>query len=77
VAWIVVLLLLLPVIAINALGSTPLRLILIVLAAAMAVMLFAMLTRARTWEMFVAGATYSAVLVVFVAGTGLSAPDAG
>ena len=76
-AWIVILLLLLPVIAINTLGGSLLRLVLIILAAAMAVMLFAMLTRARTWEMFVAGATYSAVLVVFVAGTGLSAPDAG
>ncbi|KAK3343400.1 hypothetical protein B0T25DRAFT_554244 [Lasiosphaeria hispida] len=77
VAWLVILLLLIPVIAINALESTLLRLILIVLAAAMAVMLFAVLTRARTWEMFLAGATYSAVLVVFVAGTGLGTPNPG
>ncbi|KAK0716306.1 hypothetical protein B0H67DRAFT_582828 [Lasiosphaeris hirsuta] len=77
VAWAVILLLLSPVIALNALESALLRLILIILAAAMAVVLFAVLTRARTWEMFVAGATYSAVLVVFVAGTGVGTPNAG
>ena len=65
-------LLLLPVIIVNALESMLLRLVVIVAAAAMAIMLFAVLTKVRTWEMFVAGATYSAVLVVFVAGTGVA-----
>ncbi len=54
-----------------------LQLLLVVLAAAMAVMLVAVLTRARTWEMFLAGATYSAVLVVFVSGPNLGTGGAG
>ncbi|KAH8589139.1 hypothetical protein B0O99DRAFT_637335 [Bisporella sp. PMI_857] len=68
----VVLLLLLPVIVINSLASTLLRLVLIVLSTAMVIILLAVLTKARTGDMFVAGATYATVLVVFVAGTGQS-----
>ncbi|KID59332.1 hypothetical protein MAN_10744, partial [Metarhizium hybridum] len=71
-AWGVVLLLLLPVIILSVLQSMSLRLVLVVLAAAMAIMLFAMMSHTSTRDLFLAGATYSAVLVVFVAGTGLS-----
>ncbi|EFY87851.1 hypothetical protein MAC_06099 [Metarhizium acridum CQMa 102] len=71
-AWGVVLLLLLLVIILSVLQSISLRLVLVVLAAAMAIMLFAMMSHTRTRDLFLAGATYSAVLVVFVAGTGLT-----
>lgn len=71
-AWGVVMVLWLPVIIINMLDSMLLRLISIIAAAAIAIMLLAVLTNAGTWEMFVAGATYSAVLVVFVSDSGLN-----
>ena len=51
------LLLLVPVVVINALESTLLRLVLITVATAVVIMLLAVLTKARTGEMFMAGAT--------------------
>jgi hypothetical protein len=52
-----VLVLLAPVVIINALGSTLLRLLLIVVATAIVIMLLSVLTKARTGEVFMAGAT--------------------
>lgn len=56
-AWGVVLLLLLPVIILSVLQSMSLRLVLVVLAAAMAIMLFAMMSHTSTRDLFLAGAT--------------------
>jgi hypothetical protein len=52
-----VLLLLVPVVVINALESMLLRLVLISVATAVVIVLLAVLTEARTGEMFLAGAT--------------------
>ena len=56
-AWGVVLLLLVPVVIINALESTLLRLVLIIVASGMVIMLMGVLTKARTGELFMVGAT--------------------
>lgn len=56
-AWIIVLLLLAPVVVINALSSASLRLGLIFVVSAIVIMLLAILTKARTVELFIASAT--------------------
>ncbi|KAE9378749.1 hypothetical protein N431DRAFT_363410 [Stipitochalara longipes BDJ] len=68
IAWIVVVILLVPVIIIKAVDRTAVRLGIIVLAAAAAIMLLAFMTKVKTWEMFLGGATYATVLIVFVPG---------
>ncbi|KAF2495500.1 hypothetical protein BU16DRAFT_561784 [Lophium mytilinum] len=70
VASLLVLLLLIPVIIVNAIDSVALRLLVIAISSTIFIIVLSMLTKARTGEIFVAGATFTTVLVVFVAGTG-------
>jgi 23S rRNA A2030 N6-methylase RlmJ len=56
-AWGVVLLLWLPVVAVNEIDKTLHRLLAIIASAALAIIIIAVLTKAKTWEMFVAAAT--------------------
>ena len=57
IAWLVVLSLLVPIVILNALTSTALRLMVIVLASAFLIAAIAGLTKAKTVEVFVSGAT--------------------
>lgn len=58
VAWLIVLLLLAPVAIISAIHSGGLRMLVVVIASAFFITVLSALTRAKTGEMFVAGATY-------------------
>ncbi|CZR56216.1 uncharacterized protein PAC_06104 [Phialocephala subalpina] len=69
IAWIVVLILLIPVIIINAVSKVAIRMGVIVVASAVVIMTLALMTKVKTWEMFLGGATYATVLVVFVPGS--------
>lgn len=55
--------------------QTVIQLVVIFLAATMFVTAITMASKARMVEIFVAGATYTAVLVVFVASNGISPPS--
>ena len=57
IAWLVVVSLLVPIVILNALTSTALRLMVIVIASALLIAAIAGLTRAKTVEVFVSGAT--------------------
>ncbi|KAL8910585.1 MAG: hypothetical protein Q9171_004124 [Xanthocarpia ochracea] len=73
VASAVVVLLLVPIIIINALASVSLRMMVIVVASAILITALSTSTNAKTVEVFMSGATYATVLVVFVAGNGVKA----
>ena len=57
IAWVVVLTLLVPVIAINAVERVAIRMGIIVVASAVVIMMLALMTKIKTWEMFLGGAT--------------------
>jgi hypothetical protein len=57
IAWVVVLVLLVPVIVINAVERVAIRMGIIVVASAVAIMMLALMTKIKTWEMFLGGAT--------------------
>jgi sterol desaturase/sphingolipid hydroxylase (fatty acid hydroxylase superfamily) len=57
IAWVVVLVLLVPVIAINAVERVAIRMGIIVVASAVVIMMLALMTKIKTWEMFLGGAT--------------------
>ena len=67
-------LLLVPVVILNFVHKTALRFGIIFIAASTFVSTVTIVSKAKTVEVLVAGATYSAVLVVFVAGNGISPP---
>ena len=58
IACLLVLLLIVPVIVVNAIDRVALRLLVIVVASIIFITVLSMLTKARTGEIFVAGATY-------------------
>ncbi|CZR63819.1 uncharacterized protein PAC_13716 [Phialocephala subalpina] len=60
--------LIIPVIVINLLSSSGVRLGIAVAASALFIFILSFLMNAQTKELFLAGATYAAVLVVFIAG---------
>ncbi|MCJ1460831.1 hypothetical protein MMC28_011213 [Mycoblastus sanguinarius] len=64
-------LLVVPVVVVSAVDSILLRLCIIFVATSAFILALSGFTKARTAEMLVAGATYTTVLVVFVAGNGL------
>ncbi|KAI0534863.1 hypothetical protein GGR58DRAFT_481204 [Xylaria digitata] len=74
ISALVALLLTAPIIACFAVQSIPLRLVLILIATMMLLMTMATLSYQRTAELFIAGATYCAVLVVFLSGNSSSSP---
>jgi hypothetical protein len=57
IAWVVVLVLLVPVIAISAVERIAIRMGIIVVASAVVIMMLALMTKIKTWEMFLGGAT--------------------
>jgi hypothetical protein len=57
IAWVVVLVLLVPVIAISAVERAAIRMGIIVVASAVVIMMLALTTKIKTWEMFLGGAT--------------------
>jgi hypothetical protein len=57
IAWVVVLILLLPVVVINAVEKPAVRISIITTASAAVIMLLAMMTNIKTSEMFLSGAT--------------------
>ncbi len=67
-------LLLVPVVILNFVHKTALRFGIIFIVATTFVSTVTVVSKAKTVEVLVAGATYSAVLVVFVAGNGISPP---
>ncbi|MCJ1249358.1 hypothetical protein MMC30_006581 [Trapelia coarctata] len=83
VASLTIILLLVPVILLNYvqqkdyIQQTVIQFVIIFLAATMFVTAITMASKARMVEIFVAGATYTAVLVVFVASNGNSPPTPG
>ncbi|KAK0508899.1 hypothetical protein JMJ35_008270 [Cladonia borealis] len=68
IAWIVGLLLVVPITVVNVLESFALRLIVIEIFSAVLIIAMSMFTKAKVAELFICGATYAAVLVVFVSG---------
>ncbi|MCJ1454887.1 hypothetical protein MMC28_005240 [Mycoblastus sanguinarius] len=70
VAFIVVLLLFVPIVIITSVKSQSTRILIIVASTAIFILSMSGMTRAHTRELFIAGATYATVLVVFVAGNG-------
>ena len=72
IASFTIVLLLAPVVILNFVNKTALRFVIIFLAATAFVSTITAVSKAKTIEIFVAGATYAAVLVVFVAGNGIS-----
>lgn len=68
----VVILLMAPVVICNLIGSLTARLVVIVAATTGFVAVLSGLTKARTAELVVAGATYTTVLVVFISSTNIS-----
>ncbi|KAI1151403.1 hypothetical protein F4825DRAFT_477091 [Nemania diffusa] len=62
-------LLLLPVTICSAITSMTARLIIIILSTAVYLAVLSALTKARTFELILAGATFATILVVFVSGT--------
>lgn len=73
-AGLVMTLLLVPIIAVDALNSMTAKTIAIIISCAIFVLCLPSLTRANTKETVIAGTTYAAVLVVFIAGNGM-VPD--
>ena len=67
---VLVTLLFVPVLLISSMKSVRNRLIVIWISSTIFILFLAMLTKAKTSEVFMAGATYATVLVVFVAGNG-------
>jgi hypothetical protein len=57
IAWVVVLVLLVPVIAISAVERVAIRMGIIVVASAVVIMMLALMTKIKTWEMFLGGVT--------------------
>ncbi|CAG8962188.1 hypothetical protein HYFRA_00005239 [Hymenoscyphus fraxineus] len=57
IAWIVVLILFVPVIVINSVSGVAVRMGVIVVASAVVIMTLALMTKVKTWEMFLACAT--------------------
>jgi hypothetical protein len=57
IAWVVVLILLVPVIAISAVERLAIRMGIIVVASAVIIMMLTLMTKIKTWEMFLGGAT--------------------
>lgn len=77
IAVLAIVLLLVPVIALNAVGQTLERFIILFAASSCFVMAIALASEASMAEIFAAGAAYSAVLVVFISGNGVQAPSPG
>ena len=67
-----VLILLLPIIVLNIVHKATLRFVVVFVSDALFVSAVTGLSQASIAEIFVAGATYAAVLVVFVSGNGIS-----
>ncbi|KAF2236489.1 hypothetical protein EV356DRAFT_482261 [Viridothelium virens] len=67
-----IVLLLVPVIVLNAVSTTVHRFVIIFVSATLFVSLLTLASKARITEVFAAGATYAAVLVVFVSGNGVA-----
>ncbi|KAI0409257.1 hypothetical protein F4802DRAFT_242027 [Xylaria palmicola] len=74
ISTLVALLLIAPIIVCSAVQSIPLRLALILIATMMLLMTMATISYRGTAELFIAGATYCAVLVVFISGNSSSSP---
>ncbi|OCL13958.1 hypothetical protein AOQ84DRAFT_359331 [Glonium stellatum] len=68
IALLAMILLLLPIVICNATTNAPARMSIVAVAAIFFVVTLCGLTRAKSIEIFVAGATYTTVLVVFVSG---------
>lgn len=77
IAWFVVVSLLVPIVIINALSSLVLRMAIIVVASAVLITTLSSFTNAKTVELFVSGATYATVLVVFISGNPSQGSRAG
>ncbi|KAK8218826.1 hypothetical protein IWZ01DRAFT_166134 [Phyllosticta capitalensis] len=65
-AFVSALILLLPIVVLNFVGSSGMRLLVVFVSTTVFISALMTLTSAGTMEVFVSGATYSAVLVVFV-----------
>ena len=74
IAVVTLVVLLIPVIILNAVTSTVPRFVVVFVAAGLFVSAITAFNRLSMAEIFAAGATYTAVLVVFVSGNGISPP---
>lgn len=70
-AIVAIILLLVPVVALNAVQQTLFRFIILFAAATCFVLVVSLASEANMAEIFAAGAAYSAVLVVFISGDGV------
>ena len=74
---ITIIVLLTPLIVLNVVTSTILRFIVVFVSAALFVSAITVFSKLSMAEIFAAGATYSAVLVVFVSGSSISGSGGG
>jgi hypothetical protein len=74
VASLAIILLLVPVVALNVVQHILYRFIIVIAAATCFVMVISIASGASITEIFAAGAAYSAVLVVFISGVGAQSP---
>jgi hypothetical protein len=71
IALLAILLLLAPVVGLNAVQKSLTKFVIMFVAASVFVMAVAILSKASLGEVFAAGAAYAAVMVVFVSGNGV------
>ncbi|OJD28905.1 uncharacterized protein BKCO1_10400011 [Diplodia corticola] len=74
-AWLATVILLMPIVVLFCVSSPVVRLITIIFAAGFFLSALSMLTHARTVEIFTAGASYAAVLVVFTSASNAFRPE--
>lgn len=77
VAILAIFLLLAPIIGLNAVEKTVPKFVIICVASSTFVASISVLSNASIGEVFTAGATYAAVMVVFVSGNGIQSSSAG
>lgn len=77
IAVLAILLLLAPIIGLNAVERTVPRFLIMIVASTLFVLLISVLSKASVSEVFAAGAAYAAVMVVFVSGNGVQSASKG
>lgn len=68
----ITLLLLMPVVVCNIISTTSVRILVVMVSTISYLLVLSVLTKSRTMELILAGATYATVLIVFVSGTSVT-----
>ncbi|KAN0083822.1 hypothetical protein V8E54_002910 [Elaphomyces granulatus] len=68
----ITLLLLMPIVVCNIISTTSIRILVVIVSTISYLLVLSLLTKSRSIELILAGATYAAVLTVFVTGTSVT-----